>query len=379
MNNKLKGLFIFMAIACIASPVFAFRKSPASGESTLKRTQTIEGIGKFTLRKQEARDSICSELILEKSKTLTVVVDTFNGLEPYELLKWDFDKDGLSEIIVSLKYPNSDDVTPYIYTFSEGVDKIFPTSEDMDLTGCREIFITNYGSKSALCLKYLVSYHDYGPPQLFKLEMYVVDNGKPSLAQVGYNEGKHYNLLMNLAGEYMHNGNMATASELYDQAVSSSTGDISKEAFAEALFFKAECLKFSGKYKEAMKLYEKVVLEFTDSAFTEASQQELEFLFANNQNKLIGQYFNVLSLILQEKETDALSLINSLIKNNPNSKIMDRMLFTKAELLTSFNKLDEAMTMYKTLLAKYSDSPLIEKVNELLEDLEARPEETDGL
>ena len=89
----------------------------------------------------------------------------------------------------------------------------------MDLTGCREIFITNYGSKSALCLKYLVSYHDYGPPQLFKLEMYVVDNGKPSLAQVGYNEGKHYNLLMNLAGEYMHNGNMATASELYDQAV----------------------------------------------------------------------------------------------------------------------------------------------------------------
>ena len=93
MNNKLKGLFIFMAIACIASPVFAFRKSPAFGESTLKRTQTIEGIGKFTLRKQEARDSICSELILEKSKTLTVVVDTFNGLEPYELLKWDFDKD----------------------------------------------------------------------------------------------------------------------------------------------------------------------------------------------------------------------------------------------------------------------------------------------
>ena len=188
---------------------------------------------------------------------------------------------------------------------------------------------------------------------------------------------------MNLAAEYMHNGQTLDAANLYNEALASSTGDMSQQAFCEALFCNAEALKYSGKYKEAMKLFEKIVLEYTDSNFTEIAQKELEFLHENcndNKNtKVLEEYYKIRFEIENEQSETALKHLNELIKNNKDCKFLDRMFFTKAELLVSENRIDEAMAVFTDIKVKFPNSSLIDIVEEMIENLECKPEDTEGL
>ena len=343
----------------------------------------LKDIGTLNLQKNPNNPSEPAQLVLhKKAGNITIVADTYEGLEPYELLQCDFNHDDILEFVAVLRYPDSPNVVPYVYSFTDSLEKIFPKpNKETELLNCREVFLSQCDSKPALCLKYLISYHDYAPPELFKLEMYTANEaGELQLAKIGYNEGTHFNLLMNLAAEYMHNGRTQEAAALYNQALTSSTGELTQAAFTEGLFSEAEALKFSGKYSQAMKLYEKLVLEYTNSNFTELAQKELEFLYANQKNPvLLNQYFRIQSKIVNDQPEAALALLNEMIQNNPNSDIIDRLLFSKAELLISENKIDEAIVVYKSIKVNYPDSPLIEAVDEMLEDLEAKPEDTDGL
>ena len=352
----------------------------ATENTSLKTSVEVQNLGSLVLQKTKQGDT--TQLILKKSPKITIVVDNYEGLEPHELIKYDLDNDGKTEIIATLKYADSQNVIPFVYTIKESLEKIFPDEEsESKLLTCREVFVTTQNSKPVLCLKYLISFHDYAPPELYKLEMYALEKGKLKINQIGYNEGSHYNLLMNLAAEYMHNGKTLEAAQLYNQALASfSTGQMSSKAFCEALFFNAEALKYSGKYSDAMKLFEKIVLEHTDSDFTEISQKALEFIHDNiNNEKLLTQYYKIQLEIVNEHTEVALNQLNQLIKDNPKCSFMDKLLFTKAEILISDNNIEEATAIFIDIKVKYPQSSLIETIDEMLENLESKPEDSEEL
>ena len=377
--NKINKLAFLSLILGLSLSSLCAASEKATGK--LNTSVDIPGLGSLVLQKPNSNQSDTTQLILKQSPKITIVVDNYEGLEPHELIKYDLDNDGKTEIIAALKYADSQNVIPYVYTIKESLEKIFPDEEsESKLLTCREVFVTNQNSKPALCLKYLISFHDYAPPELYKLEMYTLENGKLKLSQIGYNEGTHYNLLMNLGAEYLHNGRTLEAAQLYNQATASSTGGIGAKAFCEALFFNAEALKYSGKYKEAMKLFEKIVLEYTNSDFTEVAQKELEFIHDNiKDEKLLNQYYKIQLEIVNEHIESALNQLNQLIKNNPQCGFMDKLLFTKAEMLISENNIEEAMAIFIDIKVKFPQSPLIDTVDEMLENLESKPEDTEEL
>lgn len=354
-------------------------------EFTLPTTAEVKDLGTLSLEKSKDKNSANTLLILKKPKNINIVVDNYEGIEPYELAKLDMDKDGITEIVATLRYPESDNVIPYVYIIKEdGLEKIFPKEgTESKFMSCKEVFMTYRHDFPVLCLKYLVNYHDYAPPELFKLEMYGLKNGQLELCSVGYNEGTHFNLLMNLAAEYMHNGKTIEAANLYNEALASSTGDMNQQAFCEALFCNAEALKYSAKYQEAMKLFEKIVLEYTDSNFTEIAQKELEFLHENcndtKNTKVLEEYYKIRFEIENEQSETALKHLDDLIKRNKDCKFLDRMFFTKAELLVSENRIDEAMAVFTDIKVKFPNSSLIDYVEEMIENLECKPEDTEGL
>lgn len=356
-------------------------KSGSQDSDFLKKSLVVEE-GTLVLQNIDNQNNSAAQLVLKRPGNITIIADTYEGLEPFELLKCDFNGDGTMEIVATLKYPDSQNVIPYVYSFTDSLEKVFPKEkQEADLLNCREVFISHQKSVNSLCLKYLVSYHDFGPPDLFKLEMYTMQKDNQfKLTQIGYNEGTHFNLLMNLAAEYIHKGRTLDAAALYDQALTSSTGDITRTAFTEALFSEAEALKFSGKYSEASKLFEKLVLEYTDSKFTELAQKELEFLFTNQKSpELLNKYFAIRMNILNNNNSTAMEQLDKLISNNPKCSFMDRLLFTKAELLVSDDHLEDAVSIYKQIKVNYPESNLIDSVDEMLEDLESKPVDADSL
>ncbi len=374
----------YLTILSISFLIIGLSSTKLSASSTtentpLKTSVEVQSLGSLALQKTNQGDT--TQLILKKSPKITIVVDNYEGLEPHELIKYDLDNDGKTEIIATLKYADSQNVIPFVYTIKESLEKIFPDEEsESKLLTCREVFVTTQNAKPVLCLKYLISFHDYAPPELYKLEMYSLENGKFKLNQIGYNEGTHYNLLMNLAAEYMHNGKTLEAAQLYNQAIASSTGKMSSKAFSEALFFNAEALKYSGKYSDAMKVFEKIVLEHTDSDFTEISQKELEFIHDNiNNEKLLTQYYKIQLEIVNEHTEAALKQLDKLIKDNPKCSFMDKLLFTKAEMLISDNNIEEAMAIFIDIKVKYPQSSLIDTIDEMLENLESKPEDSEEL
>ena len=387
MKQKLSFYFvsIILSIIIFSSSGLNAAVTPSKKKGmVLPTTQEIKGVGTLILQKSKEKNSAASQLILKKANNITIIVDTYEGFEPFELAKIDFDNDGITEIVATLRYADSDSVIPYVYTIKEGLEKIFPKEgSETDLMTCKEVFLTSRNSLPVLCLKYLISYHDYAPPELFKLEMYSFNNGELKLCSVGYNEGTHFNLLMNLAAEYLHQGKTMEAANLYHEALASSTGDMGQKAFCEALFCNAEALKYSGKFDEAINLFEKIVLEYTDSNFTEIAQKELEFLVANSKDKkntnLLIQFFKIQFEMQNDQNDFALTHLNDLINKNPNCNFMDVLLFTKAELLVSENRIEEAFAVFTDIKVKFPKSGLIEYVDEMLENLESKPEDIEGL
>ena len=129
-----------------------------------------------------------------------------------------------------------------------------------------------------------------------------------------------------------------------------------------------------------MKLFEKIVLEHTDSDFTEIYQKELEFIHDNlNNEKLLTQYYKIQLEIVNEQTKSALNNLNQLIKDNPKCSFMDRLLFTKAEILISENNIESAIAIFIDIKVKYPESPLIDTIDEMLENLESKPEDSEEL
>ncbi len=359
--------------------VFAF--AAAGQEKGLAINVEIEGLGEVILEETSVDQSETTQLLLKKPGGMLQVIDSYDGLLPADLIKNDLDGDGSFEIIALLRHPDGIDVIMHIYCTDGDFKKIFPESQnENNPLICREVFISMHGNQPAVCTRHLVSYHDFGPPELYRLEFYQLQKGRLMLAQQGFTEGNHYNILMNRGAWAFHGGQYLESLDYYNQAISSSTGEISSRAFIESLFYLAESRKFLKDFKNALELYQKIVLEFSQNSFTDAAQREIELLSQNIEHpEALSFYIDVTSHINCDRWEAALELLQNHRLGSAESPLLDRMMFTRAEVLTALNRVDEAIEVYRTIQQKFPESPIIESVEAALEDMLEKPEETDGL
>ncbi len=166
---------ILAAAAIVASlllPASFVSAQSADGEKKTVLTE-IAGVGELILEENDADQVETARLMLQKPGGARQVIDSYEGLLPAELLKYDLDGDGNIEIIAILKPPDGIDVMPFIYTDLNTFRRVFPPSgQESNTLICREIFVTTHAGQPAICAKNLISYHEFGPPDLFRLEFY---------------------------------------------------------------------------------------------------------------------------------------------------------------------------------------------------------------
>ncbi|PKL47402.1 MAG: hypothetical protein CVV42_13160 [Candidatus Riflebacteria bacterium HGW-Riflebacteria-2] len=359
--------------------MFAF--TAAGQEKQLSINVEIEGLGEILLEENSVDQNETTRLLLKKPGGMLQVIDSYDGLLPADLIKHDLDGDGCFEIIALLRHPDGIDVIMHIYSSAADFKKIFPESpnENNPLI-CREVFVSTHGNQPAVCTRHLVAYHDFGPPELYRLEFYQLQKAQLILAHQGFTEGNHYNILMNRGAIAFHGGQYLEALDYYSQAVSSSTGEISSSAFIESLFYLAESRKFLKDFKGALELYQKIVLEFSQNLFTDSAQREIELISQNLAHpEALSFYIDVTSHINCDRWETALELLQNHELGSAESPLLDRMLFTRAEVLTALNRVDEAIEVYRSIQQKFPNSPIIENVESALADMLEKPEETDGL
>ncbi len=370
---------------CVALSLLFLALMPANSQPVASESRTLsfslEGVGEIILEEGLTDEVETTRLLLQKAGGARQVIDSFEGLLPADLLKSDLDGDGQTEIIAILKHPDGIDVMPFIYTDLNTFRRIFPAPDvDGNPIICRELFFSTHEGSPALCARNLIGYHDYGPPDLFRLELYRLQKGQLTLVQQGFSEGDHFNILMNKGAYALHNGQYLEALDYYNQAISSATGEIDTRAYVDVLFNLAEARKFTKDFKSALELYQRIVVEFSDNPQTETAQREIELISDNLDNlDALSFYVDVLSNINCDRWEAALELLQNHPVAKAGGKLQDRFLFTQGEVLTALNRVEEAMKVYQEIKEKFPDSPIIENVDALLEDMEEKPEETDGL
>ena len=308
------------------------------------------------------------------------LIDSYDGLLPADLHKYDLDADNSPEIIALLKHPDGIDIMPHIYRLDENFQRVFPPSDTQDFAPiiCRELVLTANDSTPMLCTKNPVNIHEFGPPELYELEYYRLNRGKLELFDHSYSDGDHFNILMNRGAIAFNECNYLEAVEYYNQAISSSTGEITTKAFIEALFFLAEARKFTKDFSSALPLYQKIVLEFKQNQRTDAAQREFELISANIVNSDALSYLvDVMILVNSNKLEEALTMVTARPDNT--SCLDDRFLFVKAEILAAQNRINDAIVAFNQLKETFPASPLIDETDRLLQDLQEDPAEANGL
>ncbi|MBU1108636.1 MAG: tetratricopeptide repeat protein [Candidatus Riflebacteria bacterium] len=350
-------------------------------EEGLSLSVELDGLGEILLERTSGDQIETTQLLLKKPGGMRQVIDSYNGLLPTDLIKHDLDADGSPELIALLRHPDGIDVIMHIYRTDTDFKKIFPENEnENNPLICREVFVSTHGNQPAVCTRHLVAYHDFGPPELYRLEFYQLQKDHLVLAQQGFTEGNHFNILMNRGAQAFHSGQYLEALDYYNQAISSSTGEISSRAFIESLFYLAESHKYLKDFKSALELYQKIVLEFSQNPFTNDAQREAELISQNLEHpEALSFYIEVNNHINCDRWETALELLQKNPMGNADGPLLDRMLFIRAEVLTALNRVEESIEVYHTIQQKFPASPIIDDVNAALEDMQEKPEETDGL
>jgi tetratricopeptide (TPR) repeat protein len=365
--------------------------SGAYAEETLQMTSIaketimveLDGIGEVMLIETPEPEQIeTAQLVLRKPGGMREIIDSYDGLLPAELRKFDLDADNQAEIIALLKHPDGIDVMPYIYRTDETFSRVFPSENKQQPSAiiCKEVVLSTNEKSPLLCAKNIVSFHEFGPPDLYRLEFYRLDRDGLELFDKGFTNGNHFNILMNRGAFAFNEGNYLEAIDFYNQAISSSTGEITTKAFIEAIFYLAESRKFTKDFKGALELYEKIVLEFGQNARTNLAQEGIELISGNLDNiEELSFLIDVATLVNSNRWQEALALLESHPVARDSNTLKDRFLFMKAEILTAQNRIDEAIKVFIQIKEDFPESPLYEEATSLLQDIQEDPEETGGL
>ncbi len=372
-------LFRFTLLSVL---LMAITANFAYGEQVVIETN-LPGVGNLSLvgRVKEGVES--SQLVLQRSnETSKHLIDSFEGLLPKKILKHDLNADGNTDVIVVLTHPDEITLQPYIYSNTKKLTRVFPEKDvEINPLFCNEVFVSASRTGTPLLgINNKINYHDFGPPHLVRTELYALRKGKLVLMEEALSKNNHFNVLMNKGAIALQKGQYQEAIKYYNQSITSSTGDLTTRAFLEAVYYLAEANKFASNFKEACELYEKIVLEFSENVFTDISQREIEFINANLDNtQALAYYLSIISEINCNNWNNALVKVqqNSIISKN--NKLKDRFLLAKAEILIALNEIDEATQIYNLIKTNYPNSPIIETVNYLLEDISLQVENGLGL
>lgn len=323
-----------------------------------------------------------AQLILTRPGGRRQVIDSYYGLQPSELRRFDLDSDGQAEIIATLMHPDGIDVMPYIYSLKENFTRIYPPPQQQMLPEiiCREIVLTSRNNQPLICAKFKVSFHDFGPPDLYRHEFYKLENQELVLTDKGFSLNNHFNVLMNRAAFAYYQGSYQEAADYYNKAISSSTGRLTSQAFIEAIFGLAMAEKFNKNFEEALELFQKIVLEFEQNERTNEAQQEIELISANIGNKEeLCFLIDVSSLTQQNKWHEALELLSQHPFNQQTFPLKDRFLFIRGEILIALNRIEKAIEAFSSIKQQFPDSQLVDEADTMLNDLQGSIDGTDGL
>jgi tetratricopeptide (TPR) repeat protein len=375
----LKKVFSTAMISVLFAAGAVFSQPAIEQSRSLKLE--ISGVGEIILEENDAEQLETTRLLLQRPGGARQVIDAFDGLLPANLLKHDLDADGSIEIIAVLRHPDGIDVMPFIYTDLNAFKRVFPApDQEGNPLICREIFVSNHDGAPAVCARNQISFHDFGPPELYRLELFKLQKDQLLSVHQGFSEGDHFNILMNRGGYAMHNGQYLEALDLYNLAIASSSGEITTKAYIEALFSLGEARKYTKDFQGALELYQRIVVEFSENTHTDAAQREIELISSNLDNlDALSFYVDVLSNINCDRWEAALELLQNHPGARAGGKLQDRLLFTEGEVLTALNRVEEAIKVFQELKERFPESSIIENVDALLADMEETPEETDGL
>ena len=125
MNKKI-AIVSAVFIAMLSQLAFcAPNKTNVDKEKQLKTSIKLKDIGTLDLQKDPNNPSEPAQLVLHKKVgNITIVADTYEGLEPYELLQCDFNHDKILEFVAVLRYPESPNVVPYVYSFTDSLSSL---------------------------------------------------------------------------------------------------------------------------------------------------------------------------------------------------------------------------------------------------------------
>lgn len=366
MRGTIRVLFMLFLLSLFAANLFA---NP--------HQLNITNVGKLTLIELEKLDYPSTQLLFEREGGAKEIIDTYDGLFPASIQRVLLTTPSDFQIMVLLSYPGSTDQVLYLY------DSEFEKIEPIDKATLKMrsfFFYTTYNGQPAICARNLISYHDFGPPELFELEFYKISGKKLELIDVTLSKSDHYNVLMNRGAYFFYRGLYAEAIDNYNLVIASSTGDISSEAFIDTVFFLAESHKFIKNFKKALDLYQKVVLDFGSNYRTFQAQKEIELISENiDELEILSLYIDIKNHLNCQDYDLALALIKDEQQIIKQSKMYDSFLFMNAEILTALNYIDEAIEMYNKIYELFPESNLLDEAEDMIHALSSTLEESDGI
>ena len=120
MKTKMcKNIYVvFIAVLMLSISQLSAAPQSKSTDNTKKTAISVDKLGGLALQKSDDKQTFSSLLVLKTTNNKPIVLDSYIGLEPFELQKTDLDNDGRIEIIATLKYPDSENLIPYVYTLN---------------------------------------------------------------------------------------------------------------------------------------------------------------------------------------------------------------------------------------------------------------------
>jgi hypothetical protein len=323
-------------------------------------------------------DGMISQLLHEKPGGAKILLAETGNFDFTALHLGDLDGDQIPEIIAIAKNRGTDDFLPFIFQGQTDFRLIFPPrEEDNPLIG-KEISIIPGQPSAGLCLKVLVPYHDFGPPEMYVNHLYRLRNGKLVKTHEQPHKVTHFNQQLNLAAHFFHKGEFLKALREFQGVLASSSAQMPPDAQAEAHFGLGETYKFLKDYTKAMACFDLVCQTYPESEAAERAQEEQDFLATYQSH---GQALSLLIDVSRQeragKLNDALNLLDAGMKTVPATGIEDVLLLRKGELLMALGRSDEALKTLKTIQTRFPNSPKAGDVESLIQELEIPPDETD--
>jgi len=377
-ENMLQFLVFLFSLGALA-PLFGSEPPGIPHLGAHSQRLELEGIGTLlACPPSDETEGKSSQLLLEKPGGMVEVIYTLEGMSFISLLRGDLDGDQVPEIVAVARSSTGPDLVPYIFSEKQGFTCLYPgEDEDTPLIG-EEILLVAGKDVTSLCVRNKLDFHQYGPP-LIQSEFYRLSGKRIQKTGESFAEGSHFNLQLNRAALFFQRGQYLEAQKGYQSVLEKYGAVLPREATAEALFYQAESRKFLKDFKTAETLYQKVVSGFPDSKITDAARKEPAFLSGNSSGSAeLSLYIDAGRLNDLGQSEKSLELLNRYLLTNATGPLADRLFFLKGEALSSLDRTDEAISVFRDFKRKFSNSPLIEDVNMHLEELIGNPEESEN-